>query len=108
MIVGEHEAVIFDDGFHIGEVKKLIDNNIVEINYMEPKKVITASSDEHPRKFWKWPFPEIIYNTDKKFIMHLRPAELTLARPPSTSRMLVFSVRNGEILGRLRSGIINS
>jgi len=105
--IGEHVAVSFDDGFYIGEVKKLLDQDTAEISYMEPKKVLTASADEDPRKFWIWPFPEVKYDTSRESIMDMRPAELTLARPPSTSRMLVFSVGNAELLGRLWSDTKN-
>ena len=101
--IGEHIAANFDDGFHIGEVISIIDNDTVNVSYMKPKKVLTASADEHPRKFWIWPYPEQKYPTNRHCILDLRPAELTLAVPPSTKRMLVFSVGNAEILARLWS-----
>ena len=101
--IGEHIAVNFDDGFHIGEVLEIIDDETVGVSYMKPKKVLTANANEHPRKFWIWPYPEVTHRTNRQCILDLRPADLMLAIPPSTKRMLVFSVGNAELLHRLWS-----
>ena len=101
--IGEHIAANFDDGFHIGEVIGIIDDDTVNVTYMKPKKILTASPDEHPRRFWIWPYPEETYATNRFCIQDLRPADLQLAIPPSTKRMLVFSLGNAEVLSRLWS-----
>ena len=101
--LGEHIAASFDSGFYIGEVVGYIDDDTVDVSYMEVKQVLTSSVQEHPRKFWFWPSPQKKHPTNKHCVLDLRPAELTLAIPPSTRRNLVFSLGNAELLDRLWS-----
>ena len=101
--LGEHIVVNFDDGFYIGEVINIIDGETVNVSYMEPKRILTASTEEYTRKFWIWPYPHEIFPTKLECVLDLRPAELTLGIPPSSKRLLVFSLGNAEILGRLWS-----
>lgn len=79
--IGEHIAVNFDDGLHIGGVNKILDDNTVVVSYMKPKKVLTANPSEHPWKFWIWPYSELTQPTNRQCILNLRPAELILAIP---------------------------
>ena len=50
--IGYHIAANFYDGFYIGQVESVIDNETVMVSYMHPKKVLTAEPDEHSRRFW--------------------------------------------------------
>lgn len=94
--VGEHVLVNCEDGWHVGEVKACHGVGHVDVSYMKPKKVLNADSSEHPRRFWIWPAKEEVLETDLKHILPLKP-DLVLAKPPSTRRLLVFSVENAEI-----------
>ena len=96
-IVGEHIAANFSDGFYIGEVIDIIDSCTVKVSYMSPKSILTAEAGEHERRFWIWPTNKDVFNTDKSCILNLKPC-LTLAKPPSTKRMFIFSCDNAELL----------
>ena len=89
--INDHVAVRFVDGFYIGEVVEVLDNETLRISYMQPKTVLTASPSEHKRKFWIWPFPPNIKPTKRNSISNIRPADLKLTTPPLTRRSLVFS-----------------
>ena len=66
---------------------------------MKLKKVATADPEEHPRRFWIWPAAEEVIATSQDYVLPVRP-DLVVAKPPSTRRMVVFSVDNAEILDR--------
>ena len=95
--VGEHIAGNFTDGFHIGEVEEILDENTVRVSYMVPKEILTAADDEHSRRFWCWPRKKHMHDTDRSCILNLKPC-LVLATPPSTKRLYVFACENAEIL----------
>ena len=48
--IGYHIAANFSDGFYIGQVESVIDNETVMVSYMHPKEVLTAEPDEHSRR----------------------------------------------------------
>ena len=47
----DHLAAIFSDGFYIGEVLKVLDDETARVSYMAPKKILTADTAEHPQRF---------------------------------------------------------
>ena len=63
--LGEHIAVNFDDGFYIGEVINIIAGETVNVRYMEPKRILTASTEEDTRKYWIWSYPQEIFPTKR-------------------------------------------
>ena len=51
-VKGEHIAVNVEEGFGIGEVKEIIDNETVQVSFMTRKTINnTASNSEHEAKF---------------------------------------------------------
>lgn len=42
---GVHIAANFTDGFYIGEMKSIVDEETLEVSYMHPKIVNTANPD---------------------------------------------------------------
>ena len=96
--VGEFIATNFEDGVLIGEVKNIIDRGTFKVSYMLPFKVKTADPSEHPRRFWHWPRKKVIYDTNKVYIIPIRPSNLVLAVPPSTNSNLIFRLDNIDIL----------
>ena len=97
--VGEHVVVGFDDGWYVGEVTSEESDNSVDISYMMNKKVFTAHPAEHPRRFWFWPAKKEVIQTRREFILPVRP-DLVIAKPPSSRRMVVFSIENAEIVDK--------
>ena len=97
--VGEHVVVRFEDGWYIGEVLTDDSEGSVDVSYMKQKKVATADPTEHPRRFWIWPAKREIISTKQEYLMPIRP-DLVIARPPSTRRMVVFSIENAEIIDK--------
>ena len=97
--VGEHVVVAFDDGWYVGEVTSEESDNSVDISYMMNKKVFTAHPAEHPRRFWFWPAKKEVIQTRREFILPVRP-DLVIAKPPSSRRMVVFSIENAEIVDK--------
>ena len=97
-IIGEHVVVNFEDGWCVSEVK-LVDeiNATVEVSCMKLKKVATADKSEHPKRFWIWPAKEEVFAVKQEHILPICPV-LVLAKPPSTRRMLIFSIDNAEII----------
>ena len=93
--VGEHVVVGFEDGWYVGEVLTDESEGYVDVSYMKQKKVAT----EHPRRFWIWPAKREVISTKQEYLMHIRP-DLVIARPPSTRRMVVFSIDNAEIIDK--------
>ena len=91
--MGEHLAVNFEDGFYIGEVIAIIDEETVKVSYMMPKKIATASTELNLRLFWYWPSKQDVMNTNRRAVLPLRPV-LKLAAPPSTKRFVVFKLEN--------------
>ena len=98
--VGEFIAVIFEEGYLIGEVVESIDDETVKVNYMLTKKVRTADVDEHPRRFWYWPRIRKLEDTKTDCILPVRPSDLILAVPPSTNTNLIFRLDNVDILDK--------
>ena len=47
----DHLAAIFSDGFYIGEVLKVLDDETARVSYMAPNKILTADTAEHPQRF---------------------------------------------------------
>ena len=94
--VEEHIAANFSDGFYIGEVLEVIDDDTIKVSYMSPKLIMTAVPDEHKRRFWIWPSNRDIFNTDRSCIINLNPSLSLLEIPPSTKRQIVFSCLNAE------------
>ena len=103
--VHDHLAAIFSDGFYIGEVLEILDDETVRVSYMAPKKIMTADAMEHPRRFWIWPSKRDVYNTNRNCIINLRPY-LALESPPSTKRNFIFSCLNAEILEAMAASVI--
>ena len=97
--IGEHIVVNFEDGWYIGEVQTDEENEEVLVSYMKLKKVATADAEEHPRRFWVWPATREILSTKQIHILPVRP-DIALAKPPSTRRILIFSVDNAEIIDK--------
>ena len=97
--VGEHVVVNFEDGWSVGEVVTSAANESVDVSFMKLKKVTTADPEEHKRRFWIWPAKKEVISTKRDHILPVRP-DLVLAKPPSTRRMLVFSVNNFEIIDK--------
>ena len=97
--VGEHVVVNFEDGWYVGEVKTEDVNGAVDISYMKLKNVATADIEEHPRRFWIWPAKKEVLSTEHNYVLPVRP-DIVIARPPSTRRLLVFSVENAEIIDK--------
>ena len=95
--VGEHVVVNFEDGWSVGEVVTSAANDSVDVSFMKLKKVTNADPEEHERLFWIWPAKKEVIATKRDHILPVRP-NLVLAKPPSTRRMLVFSVNNLEII----------
>ena len=99
--VGDHIAVNFEDGFYLGEVKRLDPKfpNKVMVSYMKPKKLVTAEPNVDKRQFWFWPSKEDLYETDRACVLPLRPV-LQLAKPPSTRRFVVFKLENFDFIDK--------
>ena len=97
--VGEHLVVAFEDGWYVGEVTSEEKDDCIDVSYMMPKKVITADPKEHPRRFWFWPAKKEVIPTKKEFMLLVRP-DLVIAKPPSSRRMVVFSVNNADIIDK--------
>ena len=91
--LGEHLAVNFEDGFYVGEVLEILDDETVKVSYMVPKKISTASVELNPRLFWYWPAQQDLMSTSRAAVLPLRPV-LKLAAPPSTKRFVVFKLEN--------------
>ena len=108
--IGYHIAANFSDGFYIGQVESVIDNETVMVSYMHRKKVLTADHDEHSRRFWLWPSIKDKFKTKRNCILNLEPS-IYLATPLSTTRMLVFvlvlvfACNNVELLDTLAANI---
>ena len=83
----------------VGEVTSGDVDGSVEINYMKNKKVLTADPTEHPRRFWVWPAKKDVFVTNKEYVLPVRP-NLVIAKPPSTRRMIIFSIENAEIIDK--------
>ena len=98
-VVGEHVVVNCEGSWEIGEVAEVGSNGSVKVSFMKLKKVATADKSEHPRRFWVWPAKKELLVTEKENVLPLRP-DLIVAKPPSTRRMIVFSVENAEILDK--------
>ena len=97
--IGEHIVVNFEDGWYIGEVQTDEENEEVLVSYIKLKKVATADAEEHPRRFWVWPATREILSTKQIHVLPVRP-DIALAKPPSTRRILIFSVDNAEIIDK--------
>ena len=97
--VGEHVVVNFEDGWHVGEVKTGEVDGAVDVSYMKLKSIATADIEEHDRRFWIWPAKEEVLSTEQEYVLPVRP-DIVIAKPPSTRRMLVFSVENAEIVDK--------
>ena len=97
--IGEHIVVNFEDGWYIGEVQTDEENEEFLVSYMKLKKVATADAEEHPRRFWVWPATREILSTKQIHVLPVRP-DIALAKPPSTRRILIFSVDNAEIIDK--------
>ena len=69
------------------------------MSYMKLKKVATADAAEHSLRFWVWPATKEVIATKQMFVLPVRP-DIVLAKPPSTRRILIFSVENAEIIDR--------
>ena len=98
--MGEHVAVNFNDGFCLGEVMQLNGNSVVKVSLMKSETVGTASR-EHRMKFWIWPYSAEVQNVHMDSFLRIIPANLDLDIPPSTNKLLVFSLGNTETLERL-------
>ena len=81
-----------------------ISKEIVKVSYMHPKSILTASTDEHSRRFWIWPARKDIFDTHVDCILNLKPC-LELATPPSTKRMCIFACHNAELLEALAASV---
>ena len=103
--VHDHLAAIFSDGFNIGEVLEILDDETVQVSYMAPKKIMTADAMDHPQRFLIWPSKRDVYNTNRNSIIHLRPY-LELEYPPSTKRNFIFSCLNAELLEAMAASVI--
>ena len=66
---------------------------------MKLKKVATADLAELPCRFWIWRATKEVIAIKQMFVLPIRPV-LAVAKPPSTRRILVFSVDNAEIIDR--------
>ena len=97
--VGEHVVVKFEDGWHVGEVKTGEVDGAVDVSYMKLKSIATADIEEHDRRFWIWPAKEEVLSTEQEYVLPVRP-DIVIAKPPSTRRLLVFSVENAEIVDK--------
>ena len=95
--VGEHVVVNFEDGWSVGEVVTSAANDSVDVSFMKLKKFTTADPEQHECRFCIWPAKKEVIATKRDHILPVRP-NLVLAKPPSTRRMLVFSVNNLEII----------
>ena len=98
--IGDHIAANFTDGFYIGEVVSVVDEDIVNVSYMRPKIIATANDEEHPRRFMCWPKPKDLFKTHRDCVLNLHPS-IALAIPPSTKKMVIFSCLNVELLEAL-------
>ena len=67
--LGEHLAVNFKDGFYVGEVLEILDNETVKVSYMVPKKISTASVELNPRLFWYWPAQKDLMSTSRAAVV---------------------------------------
>ena len=76
----------------------------VTLNLMSLKKVLTAHPKEHPRRFWFWPARPEVHTVSLACILPVRP-DLTLAKPSSTCKMIVFSVNNVVIIDKFIRGM---
>ena len=66
---------------------------------MKVKNVATADIEEHPRRFWIWPAKTEVLSTEQNYVLPVRP-DIVVANPPSTRRLIVFSVENAEIIDK--------
>ena len=94
--VHDHIAANFSDGFYIGEVLEVIDDDTVKVSYMAPKKILTAAPTENKQRFWIWPAKRDVYDTQRNCVINLRP-NLLLESPASSKRHFVFSCINAEL-----------
>ena len=97
--MSDHVVVAFEDGWYVGEVISGDTEGSIDISYMKIKKVLTADPAEHPRRFWVWPAKKDVIATKKEYVLPVRP-DLVIAKPPSSRRMVVFSVENAEIIDK--------
>ena len=97
-------AAKFMDGFYIGEVVSIVDQEHVKVSYMQPKRIVTADDAEHPRRFWCWSKPKHNFKTHRSCILNLSPS-LCLAIPPLTKKLLVFSYMNAEFLQKVAESV---
>ena len=95
--VHDHIAGNFSDGFHIGGVLEVLDDETVKVSYMLPKRIATAHPMEHKRRFWMWPSEHKLHDTKRCCIINLRPF-LVLQSPPSSKRNFIFTCLNAELL----------
>ena len=89
--IGEHVIVNFEDGWE--------ENEEVQISFMKVKKVATADPAEHPRRFWIWPAVKEVIGIKQVYVLPVRP-DLVVAKPPSSRRILIFSVENADIIDK--------
>ena len=97
--IGEHVIVNFEDGWYVGEVLTEEENEEVQISFMKVKKVATADPAEHPRRFWIWPAVKEVIGIKQVYVLPVRP-DLVVAKPPSSRRILIFSVENADIIDK--------
>ena len=97
--VGEHIAANFSDGFYIGEVMDIIDDDTIKVSYMSPKRITTVDQEEHMRRVWIWPSNRDIFDTYMSCIINLKPS-LSLETPPSTKRQFGFACHNTGSIGK--------
>ena len=97
--IGEHVIVNFEDGWYVGEVLTEEENEEVQVSFMKVKKVATADPAEHPRRFWIWPAVKEVMGIKQVFVLPIRP-DLVVAKPPSSRRILIFSVENADIIDK--------
>ena len=95
----EHVVVNCQDGWEVGEVAEVDGSGCVKVSFMKLKKLRLAEKAEHPRRFWIWPAVKETVEVKKDSVLALRP-DLIVAKPPSTRRMVVFSVENAEIIDK--------
>ena len=96
--VGEHVVVNCEGGWEVGEVVEVTIWG-VKVSFMKQKKVAAADKGEHPRRFWVWPARKEVLDTEEQYVVPVRP-DLMVAKPPSTRRMVVFSVENADIIDK--------
>ena len=97
--IGEHVVVNFEDGWYVGEVVSGEVNAEIQINFMKLRKIATADPEEHSRRFWIWPAIKEVIPIKQVYVLPIRP-DLVVAKPPSTRRILVFSVENAHIIDK--------